>query len=203
MSALTTAEAPTTAPPSPARTVLRWMLSFAGFPLGGFAAMVIVGPVDSLGSAVAGGLLTGLVLGAVQAWALRLGGRTGTFWALATAAGLAVGLSVGAAAVGFGTDLVDLQLQGAVSGAAVGTAQAVLLWPRTGRWALVWPVYLAAAWVAGWSVTTEIGVAVGEQFTVFGSAGAVTVAVLTSVLPLLLCTRFGALPADRTGTDAR
>jgi len=195
MSILTTAPTRTSAVPSPTRTLTRWLVSFTGFPLGGFAAMMIIGPVDSLGSAVVGGLLTGLVLGAVQAWALRLGWRTGTFWTLATAVGLGVGLAVGASAVGFGTGLPDLQLQGAISGAAVGLAQAGLLWPRIRRWALAWPIYLAAAWTAGWTVTSVIGVAVGDQFTVFGSSGAVTVAALTSVLPLVL-------PSGRRGTAA-
>lgn len=188
MSVVTTARTRTSAVPSPTRTVIRWLVSFAGFPLGGFAAIVIIGPVDSLGSALLGGLLTGLVLGAVQAWALRLHPRPAVAWAVATAAGLAVGLAAGASAVGFGTGLPALQVQGAVCGAAVGLAQAVVLWPRIGRWALAWPIYLAAAWTAGWTVTTVIGVAVGEQFTVFGSAGAVTVAALTSVLPLVLRT---------------
>ena len=127
MSTLTSAEVATSTPPSPTRTVMRWLVSFAGFPLGGLAAMTIVGPVDSLGAAIVGGLLTGLVLGAVQAWALRLPRRTALFWALATAAGLSIGLAAGASTVGFATGLPDLQLQGAVSGAAVGLAQAVVL----------------------------------------------------------------------------
>lgn len=203
MYGVTTSEAPTSAPPSAARTVLRWIVSFAGFPLGGFAAMTLVGPVDSLGTAVVGGLLTGLVLGAVQAWALRLGRRTGLSWMVATAAGLGVGLAVGASVVGFGTELSDLQLQGAVCGAAVGLGQAGLLWPRIGRWAPAWPFFLAASWAIGWTVTTLIGVAVGQQFTVFGSAGAVTVAALTSVLPLLLRTGRRDTAAPRSATAIR
>jgi len=203
MSTLTTADALTSAPPSAARAVVRWLVSFAGFPLGGFAAMTIVGPVDSLGTAAVGGLLTGLVLGVVQAWALRLPRRTAPTWMFATAAGLGLGLAVGASIVGFGTDLPDLQLQGAVCGAAVGLAQVGLLWPRIGRWALAWPIYLAAAWAAGWTVTTLIGVAVGEQFTVFGAAGAVTVAALTAVLPLLLRTGRRGTTAPRSLTAVR
>ena len=30
------------------RTVGRWMVSFLGFPIGGYAAFLLVGPVDSL-----------------------------------------------------------------------------------------------------------------------------------------------------------
>ena len=204
MSTFTTAaETHTSATRSPARSVVRWLLSFAGFPLGGLAAMMTIGPVDSVGAAILGGLLTGLVLGAVQAWALHLRRRTGLSWVLATATGLSVGLAVGASIVGFGTALPDLQLQGAICGATVGLAQAVVLWPWTGRWALGWPIYLAAAWTAGWTVTTLIGVAVGEQFTVFGSAGAVTVAALTSVLPLLLRTGRHGTAAHLSGMAIR
>jgi hypothetical protein len=183
---------------SPARTVGRWLVSFAGFPLGGLAAMTLVGPVDSVGNAIAGGFLTGLIVGGVQAWSLRADRRAGVAWALATALGLAVGLAVGAVLVGFGTGLAELAVQGLVSGGAVGAAQAGVLVlrgrdPRRGDrgavslgHAVAWPVYLAAAWALGWIVTTSIGVRVDEQFTVFGSAGALTVAALTAILPLRL-----------------
>ena len=61
MSDLDTAPAPavTHATTSTRRTIARWMVSFAGFPLGGFAAFLLIGPVDSLGRALVGGLLTG------------------------------------------------------------------------------------------------------------------------------------------------
>ena len=68
--------APTTpdAHPSTRSTALRsagrWMLGFAGFPLGGFASMLAIGPVDAAWKAVAGGLLTGAVVGGAQALAL-------------------------------------------------------------------------------------------------------------------------------------
>jgi hypothetical protein len=175
--------------PSTGRTIARWAVSFAGFPLGGLAAMTLVGPVDSPVSAVAGGLLTGAVLGAVQGWALRAQGRSLVAWSAAAAVGLGAGLAVGAAAVSYGTGLSDLVVQGAVSGAAVGIAQAVLLRRRLGALALAWPVYLAVVWALGWAITTSIGVEVDERFTVFGSSGAVVVAALTSVLPLVLARR--------------
>jgi len=171
------------------RAAARWLVTFAGFPLGGLAAMTLTGPVDGLGSAAAGGLLTGAVLGVVQGWALRAVGVRLVAWAVATAAGLAAGLALGASLVGFGTGAGDLAVQGLVSGAVVGAAQAVVLWRRTGPLVLAWPVYLAGAWALGWTVTGSIGVRVDEQFTVFGSAGAVTVALLTVVLPVVLSRR--------------
>ena len=182
----TTAAPPTRTHRSTRWTVARWMVSFAGFPLGGFAAMLLTGPVDSIASALAGGLVTGLVLGAVQAWALRADRRLFVTWVAATAIGLSLGLAVGATLVGFATGLSDLMIQGAVSGLVVGLAQAIALRPRVGPIAAIWPIYLAGAWTVGWAVTTAIGVQVEQRFTVFGSAGAVTVALLTLVLPILI-----------------
>lgn len=182
------------------RPLLRWLVSFAGFPLGGLAAMVLVGPVASPAAALLGGLLTGAVIGAVQAWALRLDRADAVRWLVATAAGLAIGLVAGATLVGFGTTLPQLALQGAVCGACVGAGQAVLLSRRIGRSAAAWPLYLAGIWALGWTVTTAIGVQVDDRFTVFGSAGAIVVAILTGVLPGVH-QRGGILPARRHGTE--
>jgi hypothetical protein len=164
------------------------MISFAGFPLGGFAALVLTDPVDSISHAVVGGLVTGAVLGAVQAWALRLHRRTFLAWTLATAFGLAAGLALGAPLVDFGTSMSDLALQGAVTGALVGVAQGAVSWSPTGFLGLVWPFYLAGAYALGWVVTTAGGIAVEEQFTTFGAYGAVTATLLTAVLPVVLAT---------------
>ena len=38
-------------------------------------------------------------------------------------------------------------------------------------------------------LSTSVGVQVEDQFTVFGAAGAVTVTLLTAVLPVLITTR--------------
>ena len=189
MTSITAVPAPTTSTPSTRRAIARWMISFLGFPLGGFVAWLLTGPVIDTTSAVTGGLLTGAVLGAAQAWALRADRSQTLTWMIAAAVGMAVGLTAGASLVGFSTTLTDLAIQGAVSGAAVGFAQMLVLWRRTGPLALVWPGYLAAAWAAGWTVTTLAGIGVEEQFTVFGASGALVVALLTSVLPLVLRTR--------------
>jgi hypothetical protein len=50
-------------------------------------------------------------------------------------------------------------------------------------------------WAIGWAVTTSIGVQVDEQFTVFGSAGAIVVTAITAILPVLTSR---AAPIDRT-----
>ncbi len=181
--------------PNPWLRTARWMAGFVGFPLGGLAAMIVVGPVDSTVTAVAGGLLTGAVLGTAQAaglglrpW-LPLEGAAFLQWIAATAVGLGVGLGIGSTAVGFGTSLPALVVQGAISGLAVGAAQAVVLRHRLGALALGWPPALAAFWAIGWFITTSVGVQVEEQFTVFGAAGAITVTLLTTVLPTVLAHR--------------
>jgi hypothetical protein len=43
-------------------------------------------------------------------------------------------------------------------------------------------------WALGWVVTTSAGIAVEDQFPIFGSSGAVVVTALTFFLPRLLNT---------------
>jgi hypothetical protein len=62
---------------------------------------------------------------------------------------------------------------------------------RLGRIAVAWPAVLAAIWALGWAITYAAGIEVNEQFTIFGSSGAVAVTALTAVLPVLLSTKEG------------
>ena len=184
----TTTPAPVNTATSRPRFAGRWLVSFLGFPIGGYASYLLIGPVDSLIPSLLGGLLTGAVLGSLQAWALGRSRPSATRWIIATALGLMVGLGVGAAVVGYQTTLTALIVQGAVTGLGVGAAQAVVLAPLLGRAALAWPAALAAIWAVGWAVTYAFGIQVDQQFTVFGSSGALVVTALTAVLPLTLAT---------------
>ncbi len=175
-----------TAPRAWPRVALRWMISFAGFPLGGLLAFTLLGPVDSLSAALAGGLLTGAVLGAVQAWSMGPARPRPAAWIVATALGTMAGLGLGSWLVDYRSDIGSLMIQGLVSGAIVGAAQAVVLLPRLGSLALVWPPALGLIWAAAWAVTTSAGIQVDEQFTVFGSSGALVATLLTAVLPVIL-----------------
>ena len=186
MSELTTAPSTTTTGHSARRTAARWMVSFLGFPLGGFAATLVVGAVDNLTAALIGGLITGAILGAAQSWAMGRTGPPARQWIAATAIGLLAGFGIGSAVVDYRTSLAALILQGAISGLAVGVAQALVLRHRVGRLALVWPAVLPIFWALGWVVTTSIGIAVDQQFIVFGASGALVVTALTAVLPLVL-----------------
>ena len=181
---VTTTHAPT--PVLTLRSAGAWMLTFAGFPLGGVAARLVAGPVDGPVAALVGGLVSGAVLGGVQAWGLGRHRPPAIAWVVATAVGLAVGLWIGAAAVDYGTGMSSLVTQGIVCGLAVGLAQAFVLLRRVGAVAFLWPLVLGAAWALGWAITTAVGVEVDEQFTVFGSSGALTVTALTLVLPALV-----------------
>ena len=188
MSDLHTA-APRTRPAQPRgtrRSIGRWMVSFAGYPLGGYAAFLITGRVDSLGPALAGGLLTGAILGAFQVWAMGQARPHPLAWILATAVGLMAGVAVGAALVDYQTDLGSLVVQGAVTGALVGLAQGVVLVQKLGALAFVWPFFLSGTFAIGWTVTTSIGIDVDQQFTIFGSSGALVATLLTVVLPKVL-----------------
>jgi hypothetical protein len=170
----------------PLRDAARWMLTFAGFPLGSVVARFLAGPVDGPWSALLGGLANGVVLGVVQACALGRHRPPIVVWALATGVGLALGLSLGAGAVDYATDATSLVVQGAICGAAVGLAQASVLVRRLGGVTAAWPILLSVVWALGWAITTAVGVEVDEQFTVFGSSGAIVVTGLTLVLPAVL-----------------
>ena len=167
---------------------LRWMPTFIGFPAGGFVAE-IVGRVDSPGPALAGGAITGAVLGFAQWLGMRHTGLSPIRWIIATTVGFAVGLGVGAATVGYETSTGALATQGAICGAVIGAAQAAVLYRRLGRIVWAWPVVLAGLWALGWTVTASAGIDVDAQYTVFGSSGALVVTAATSILPIALARR--------------
>jgi len=191
----------TTNPPAVGtRTALRWIPTFLGYPLGGLAAELVTGRVDGPIAALLGGAITGAVLGTTQWLGLRRAGIPPR-WIGATALGLACGLGAGAAWVGYRTSLGALAAQGAVSGAVVGAAQALILRRHLGRLATGWPALLAAVWASGWTITTAVGVDVDAQYTVFGSTGALAATVATAILPLALARagRRGAGVSHRMG----
>jgi hypothetical protein len=162
------------------RTWLIWTAGFLVFPLAGLAGTAVAGRVDDPLAALVGGTVAGLVIGAGQ-W---LGSRRRLEprrWVPATAAGMGVGLLLGASVVGYGTSLVDLALMGALTGVPLGLAQALAL-PRHTRRRWVWAAAMPALWALGWTTTTLGGIAVDQQFTVFGAYGALTFSALSGLL---------------------
>jgi hypothetical protein len=159
---------------------LRWAWPLAlllGLPIGGYAANIIVGKIDSVGAALIGGLIAGAIAGAAQWLALR--SFMPWAWIVATSVGMAAGLTAGAALVDYGISRGDLMVMGAVTGLAVGGLQAVLL-ARRGSGALWWVLVNPPAWALAWLVTTFVITAnVKEHFAVFGASGALVFALLT------------------------
>lgn len=178
----------TTQPLSWQKIALRWMPTFVGFPLGGLLAEV-VGRIDGIAPALAGGAISGAVLGLAQWLGMRRTGPSPARWIVVTAVGFALGLAAGAGAVDYRTTIGALATQGAICGAVVGFAQATALYRLIGRLALAWPAVLAALWALGWTITASAGIDVEAQYTTFGASGALVVTAASSVMAIALAKR--------------
>lgn len=157
-----------------------WGLAFLGFPLGGLAATALVGGVTTPSEGVIGGVATGAVIGLAQWLVLRRRLTLTPWWIAATAAGMSVGLALGIVLLGTGTAGITLPLRGLLTGAGIGIAQFALLRGSTAR-AFVWPLVVACGWAIGWLVTRAIGVDLTFDWSVFGSAGALTFQLLSGL----------------------
>src|SRR5688572_13922712 len=81
-----------------ARRLWLWPVAILlSLPIGGFIADLVINGVDSVGTALAGGLIAGSVIGAAGWYVLRT--RISWLWIPATAVGMAVGLAAGAGLV--------------------------------------------------------------------------------------------------------
>lgn len=166
------------------RTWLIWTAGFLAFPIAGLAGTGVAGRVDDPIAALVGGTVAGLVIGVGQTLASR--GRLDIRkWVPATAVGMGLGLLLGAVVVGYETSLADLALMGALTGLVLGPAQALAL-PRGTHMRWTWAAAMPALWALGWTATTLGGIAVEEQFTVYGAYGAITLSALSGLLLLLL-----------------
>ena len=149
-----------------------------GFPIGGYAADLVVNGVDSIGAALAEGLIAGAIIGAAQWFALRK--WISWLWIPATCAGLALGLTAGAALVDYGIGRGDIVLMAAVTGVGVGLLQALVLARHTSRGALWWGLANPPAWALGWFITSYVITRnIDERFPVFGAGGALVFGLLT------------------------
>ena len=152
-------------------TLKRWLPTFLAFPVGGYIAFLTVGSLTGPLSGALAGLIAGAAIGTGQWLALRNERR----WIAYTAVAMSAGTALAAAVTHAGTEIADLALAGLIAGATVGAAQALLL--RSATWFAV----TAAAWTLGWVATASIGVDVERGYVVFGSAGAITVTLLTGL----------------------
>lgn len=169
-----------------ARRLWLWPVAILlSLPIGGFIADLVVNGVDSVGTALAGGLIAGSIIGAAGWYVLRE--RISWLWIPAGAVGMAVGLAAGAALVDYGVDRGDVVLMGAVTGFGVGVLQALVLARHKIPNAWWWAVANPPAYALGWLVTSYVITKnVKEQFAVFGGSGAIVFGLLTWLLLALL-----------------
>jgi len=168
--------------PVRAKTFFIWVgLCLLAFPIAGEVAHAIVGPVDGVMPALIGGALTGAGIGFAQWLLFRRTSAVGPEWIAATAAGLAVGLALGASVVGYETTTSQLAIMGAISGAFVGIAQGIFLRGTFSHW-YVWVIAMPVLWTLGWLVTEAAGIHVEEQFIAFGLSGTLLFAIGSGLL---------------------
>src|SRR6266542_2185963 len=165
-----------------------WCAAFLGFPIGGAAATLLVGPIESVGAAVIAGAIAGGVIGAAQWLVLRRRLPLSALWAPATAAGMALGMALGEVLLGHNTTMQPLLLRGLVVGAAIGAAQATMLrsvLPIPTTWAAV----VTLGWPLAWAVSAAIGIDLTWNWAVFGSSGALIFQLATGLILAYLLRR--------------
>ena len=148
-------------------TPIRWILLGLSFPIGGLIVFIALGPVTSLGLALAGGFIVGIVIGAAEAFALRV---PMIRWIVATAIGLGVGSLLAALVASLlGAGIVTTVLTAIAAGIVVSAAQLVATPPLP---RLIWLAVHTAGWVIAWLVSLVIAISTTQGFIVFGASGA-------------------------------
>jgi hypothetical protein len=161
-----------------------WAAVALAFPVAGYIGWGVSGHVDAPGAALIGGVITGAGLGAAQ-WFAAQGafGDRPAVWIATSAVAYGAGLLVGAAAVGYSTDIGSLMAMGGISGLFLGVGQGLAL-AQEGRrrLALIWGAAMPILLAVGWAASTLIGIDVDKQFTVFGAMGAIVFTLLSGLL---------------------
>jgi hypothetical protein len=157
-----------------------WGAAFLGFPIGGAAATALVGPIESAGESVIGGVVVGAVVGAAQWLVLRRRLPLSPLWVAATAGSMAVGMLVGNVLLGNDTSMSPLLLRGLIAGAAIAAAQTALLWGVL-RTPILWAVVVTLGWPLAWAVSAAIGLDLSWNWAVFGSSGALAFQLATGL----------------------
>jgi hypothetical protein len=162
-----------------------WGAAFLGFPIGGAAATALVGPIETAGESVVGGVVVGAVVGAAQWLVLRRRLPLSPLWVAATAGSMAAGMLVGNVLLGNDTSMSPLLLRGLMAGAAIGLAQTAVLWGVL-RTPIVWAVVVTLGWPLAWAVSAAIGLDLTWNWAVFGSSGALVFQLATGLTLLYL-----------------
>jgi serine/threonine-protein kinase len=159
---------------------LFWALAFLGFPIGGFIANLIVGPVATALRAGIAGAIVGVVLGLIQWFVLRAQIPMPFWWIIATSAGMALGLAISVALLGSEVSGNSLLGRAVITGVIVGAAQWLVLrqiLPQS--W--IWIVVVALGWGIGWFITRSAGIDLDFKWPVFGASGALVFQLLTGL----------------------
>jgi hypothetical protein len=170
-----------------------WGLAFLGFPLGGLAAIGLVGGVESVLDGAIAGAACGAVLGLVQWLVLRRRLSLPRSWIVATSLGMAGGLALTLALFGTSTAGNVLLLRGVSTGLLIGLAQWVVLRGSVPR-AWVWVPTIAGGWALGWVVSRAIDLDLTRNFAVFGASGALAFQALTGLVLAWLFSQRAATP---------
>ena len=152
-----------------------WLATFLAYPPAGLIAVETIGSIDGVISALAAGALAGAVIGLAQWLVLRVS-RITPAWIWRTALGVGIGAAAGALVTDAGTAPGQLAVTGALTGLALGLAQARSM---HGRLRQLWPALLTVAWALGWLATWAIGVDVERGYAVPGASGALLIALLS------------------------
>jgi hypothetical protein len=155
-------------------------VAFLGFPIGGYLAYLLVGPITTPVQAALAGAITGAVLGLVQWAVLRTRLPVPIWWVVATSAGMAVGLALSTILLGSETAGTELLGRAVITGLCIGVAQWLLLRP-TVPWAALWVAVIGLGWVLGWFITRGAGIDLDLKWSVFGASGALTFQILTGL----------------------
>jgi hypothetical protein len=147
---------------------IRWILLGLSFPIGGFIVFLAFGPVSSPLLALAGGFIAGIVIGAAEAFALRM---PIVRWTIATAIGLGAGSLLAAFVASLlGAGIVITIVTALVAGIVTSAAQ-VLASPPLPH--LLWLAVHTAGWVIAWIVSLVIAISTTQGFIIFGASGAI------------------------------
>ncbi len=161
-----------------------WGLAFLGFPIGGAAATLLVGPIDTVGAAAIGGAVAGGVIGAAQWLVLRRRLPLSVLWTPVTAGAMALAHVV----LGDGTTTLLLLLRGLIVGAAIGAAQAALL-RRVVPAPTIWAAVVTTGWALAWPISAAIGLDLTLKWAVFGASGALAFQLATGLMLACLLRR--------------
>jgi hypothetical protein len=159
---------------------IRWSVAIIAFPIGGWIAYQLVGPVSNPLTAAAAAAIAGAVIGLAQG--LALGRRLGVSWAIATFVGMVVVVTLSAVVTGASVEVSALGLTGLVTGLFVGGLQALTL-RRGFRVVALWTATVGISWGLAWVISANvIAVNIDSGFVTFGLSGALLVTVVTAIV---------------------